>query len=138
TAVGGWSLSQSLPAPAARAFVASAWLKCDASGCALDLSDGLGQTKQVDIVGDDQWRTYELPWREASAAEEIVFRISGSSGASLGAYQLQLEPQLGRSSYKWTTSQAGIFANAYFGQDALVESMAAPNQNSGTVQILWT
>ncbi len=135
---GSWTVSQAIAAPASRAFAASAWLKCNASGCRLVLSDGAGQSKQLQIDGDNAWRLYELPWRQTSAAEQIIFEISGSDGATIGAYGLQVEPQLGRSSYKRTKEQPGIFANAFFDQDSLEQSLTAPNQNSGTVRIQWT
>lgn len=138
TAGGNWTVSQSIAAPASRAFAASAWLKCNASGSTLVLSDGAGQSKQLQISGDNVWRLYELPWRQISAAEQIIFAISGSGGAAIGAYGLQVEPQLGRSSYKRTKEQSGVFANAFFDQDSLEQSLAAPNQNSGTVRIQWT
>ena len=138
SAGGSWTVSQSIAAPASRAFAASAWLQCSVSGSTLGLSDGAGQTKQLPIDGDGAWRLYELPWRQASAAEQIIFQISGSGGATIGAYGLQVEPQLGRSSYKRTRAQSGVFANAYFDQDSLEQSVTAPNQNSGTVRIQWT
>jgi hypothetical protein len=118
--------------------VASAWLKCNGGGCTLGLSDGAGQTKQLPIDGDDAWRLYELPWRQASAAEQIILQVSGTGGATIGAYGLQVEPQLGRSSYKRTKEQPGVFANAFFDQDSLEQNLSAPNQNSGTVRIQWT
>lgn len=138
SAVSNWSLSQTLPAPASRAFVASGWLKCNTTGCTLAMSDGLGLTKQIAVDGNDTWRLYELPWRETSAANQVICTISGPGGVTAEAYGLQVEPQLGRSTYKRTTAQAGIFLNAYFNQDMLVESLTAPNQNSGTVRIQWT
>lgn len=138
SAGGSWTVSQTIAAPASRAFAASAWLKCNASGSTLGLSDGAGQTKQMQIAGDNAWRLYELPWRQASAAERVIFEISGLAGAAVGAYGLQVEPQLGRSSYKRTREQSGIFANAFFDQDSLEQSITAPNQNSGTVRIQWT
>lgn len=138
SAGGGWTVSQSIAAPASRAFAASAWLKCNASGSTLGLSDGAGQTKQLQIDSDDAWRLYELPWRQTSAAEQIIFEISGSGGATISAYGLQVEPQLGRSSYKRTKGQSGVFANAFFDQDSLEQSLTAPNQSSGTVRIQWT
>lgn len=135
---GSWTVSQTIAAPASRAFAASAWLKCNASGSTLGLSDGAGQFKSLEIDGDDEWRLYELPWRQSSASEQIIFEVSGSGGATIGAYGLQVEPQLGRSSYKRTKEQSGIFANAYFDQDSLEQSITAPNQHSGTVRIQWT
>jgi hypothetical protein len=66
SAGGSWTVSHTI---AARAFAASAWLKCNATGSSLRLSDGAGQTKQLLIDGDNAWRLYELPWRQASAAE---------------------------------------------------------------------
>jgi hypothetical protein len=138
SAGGSWTVSQTIAAPASRAFVASAWLKCNATNSALVLTDGAGQTEQLPIDGDNEWRLYELPWRQASAAEQIILEISGSGGVTICAYGLQVEPQLGRSSYKRTKEQSGVFANAYFGQDSLEQSLTAPNQNSGTVRIQWT
>jgi hypothetical protein len=138
SAGGTWTVSQTIAAPASRAFAVSAWLKCNASGSTLGLSDGAGQTKQVQIAGDNAWRLYELPWRQASAADQVIFEISGSGGATIDAYGLQVEPQLGRSSYKRTGEQSGIFVNAFFDQDSLEQSITAPNQNSGIVRIQWT
>lgn len=138
SAGGSWTVSQTIAAPASRAFAASAWLKCNATGGTLEFSDGAGQTKQLQIAGDNAWRRYELAWRQSSAAEQIILEISGSGGATIGAYGLQVEPQLGRSSYKRTREQSGVFANAYFDQDSLEQSLTAPNQNSGTVRIQWT
>lgn len=134
---GSWTVSQTIAAPASRAFVASAWLKCNGSGT-LGLADGAGHAKQLQIDGDNTWRLYQLPWRQASSAEQIIFEISGSGGATISAYGLQVEPQLGRSSYKRTKQQAGVYANAFFDQDSLEQSLTAPNQNSGTVRIQWT
>lgn len=133
-----WTLSQTLLAPASRAFVASAWLKCSATGVALGMSDGAGQSKQVAVAADDIWRLYELPWRLTSAADQVVVDVAGPGGTSVTVYGLQVEPQIRRSSYKRTTEQSGIFANAYFDQDSLIESLTAPNQNSGTLRIQWT
>jgi hypothetical protein len=133
-----WSLAQSIAAPASRAFAASAWLKCNTSGSTLRLSDGAGQTKQLPISGDNLWRLYELSWRQASAAEQVIFEVSGPAGATIGAYGLQVEPQLGRSSYKRTKAQPGIYANTFFDQDSLEQNLTAPDHNTGTVRIQWT
>lgn len=138
SASGSWTVSQAMAAPASRTFAASAWLKCSASGSSVGFSDGAGQSKQLQISGDNVWRLYELSWRQTSAAEQIIFQISGPGGATVGAYGLQVEPQLGRSSYKRTKGQCGVFADAYFDQDSLEQSLTAPNQNSGTVRIQWT
>lgn len=138
SAGGSWTVSQTIAAPASRAFTASAWLKCSAGGSALRLSDGAGQTKQLSVDSDGAWRLYELPWRQGSAAEQIILEISGSAGVTIVAYGLQVEPQLGRSSYKRTRAQSGVFPNAYFDQDSLEQNLTAPNQNAGTVRIQWT
>ena len=90
------------------------------------------------VAADDTWRLYELPWRLPSAADQVVLDVAGPGGASVTVYGLQVEPQIGRSSYKRTTEQSGIFTNAYFDQDSLIESLTAPNQNSGTLRIQWT
>lgn len=133
-----WTVSQAIAAPASRAFTASAWLKCSAGGGTFGLSDGAGQTKQLAIDGDNVWRPCELLWRQASAAEQMILAISGAGGATIVAYGLQVEPQPGRSSYKRTKEQSGVFANAYFDQDSLEHDLTGPNENSGIVRIQWT
>ena len=133
-----WTVSQTIAASAGRAFAASAWLKCGATGSAFGLSDGAGQTKQVQIAGDDSWRLYELSWRQSSTAEQIILEVSGPGGAVVGVHGLQVESQVGRSSYKRTRKQSGVFTDAYFDQDSLEQSLTAPNQNSGIVRIQWT
>lgn len=133
-----WTVSQTVLAPASRAFVASAWLKSSSTEVVLKMSDGAGQSKQVAVAADDIWRMYELPWRLTSSADQVVVDVAGPGGASVTVYGLQVEPQIGRSSYKRTTEQSGIFTNAYFDQDSLIESLTAPNQNSGTLRIQWT
>jgi hypothetical protein len=134
----GWTLSQAVLAPAARAYVASAWIKSGSTGVAMSLSDGQGLTKQVGVASDDTWHLYEVSWREASTADQMTFEIAGSSGAAASVYGLQVEPQVARSSYKRTTAQSGIFPNAHFDRDSLIESLTAPNQYSGTLRIQWT
>lgn len=133
-----WSLSQTMAAPAGRAYFASAWVKSASAGVAIELSDGAGQMKSVAVAGDDNWHLQELPWREMSAAEQMVFRVTGPSGAAASVYGMQVEPQVARSSYKRTSAQAGVFANARLEQSSLIETLNAPDQNSGTLRIQWT
>lgn len=133
-----WTVSQTMAVPADRAYFASAWVKSSVGGVEVELSDGAGLAKSIAVAGDDSWHLHELLWREPSVAEQMSFRVTAPSGAAVSVYGMQLEPQVARSSYKRTTAQAGVFADAHLDQSALIETLDAPDQNSGTLRIQWT
>ncbi len=131
------SLSQSLSAPGSYRLIGSAWVRTNAVGVELRLSDGL-VTRSEAVIADGVWRPVEALWPGGSAQDAIVIELAGAAGTSLEVYGMQAEAQVSRSAYKRTGARGGVFENARLADDRLEQRLAGPNSHSTTVRIVWT
>ena len=134
----GSSATQTIAAPSSYRYAGSAWLRTNAVGAKIRLSDSGAQVVERDVDSSGEWRRYVVRYSASSATDAMTLSIVAGSGASLDVYGPQLEAQLAASAYKISSAQGGVFANTRFDQDTLVDEASAPERHDTRVRLLWT
>jgi hypothetical protein len=125
------SLSQILEAPGAYLYCLSAYAK-SAAGAAVTMLHG---SSRADRALTGEWSRITFSQNGDAAAESLVFGIEVAAGGSLDLFGMQVEPQMGASLYKPSTT-GGIYPNAWFRDDTLALTATDVNRHSATVNII--
>lgn len=89
----------------------------------------------VQSVGTS-WRRLQFGGKSENSDEEITFGVELPAGASADFFGFQVEPQIGASGYRRTTSRSGIYLNARFRDDLFFEIASSPNHYGCTTAIV--
>jgi hypothetical protein len=81
------------------------------------------------------WNRLVFASASSSSEETVEFGIELAPGASVDLYGAQVEPQIGASLYKKTTSAGGIYPDTRFGEDGLVFSTIGPGRHGCIVHL---
>jgi hypothetical protein len=83
-----------------------------------------------------QWTRFTLSANLKAADNGVAFGISLEPGANVEVFGPQVEPQPAAGKYKKVAGRSGVYTSCRFAADLLTLSADAPNQNSGTVQLV--
>ncbi|MEZ5365162.1 MAG: hypothetical protein R2748_23250 [Bryobacterales bacterium] len=133
----GSSAAQMVAAPSSYRYAASAWLRTNGGGAKLRVSDNGAQVREVDVDTSGQWKRYTVAYAATSATDQMKLELV-AGGAALDIHGPQFEAQASASAYKVSSAQGGVFANARFDQDALVDEATGPGRHDTRVKLIWT
>lgn len=86
--------------------------------------------------GDSMWRRLVFSGKAESTEEFAWFGLEVGAGASVDAFGLQVEAQIGASGYKKTTSSSGVYAGARLRDDALALTAQGPGRHSCLINVI--
>jgi hypothetical protein len=132
------SVSQAVSGPASFRYAGSVWARTAQNGVLLQVDDGGSQLVQAAIDGSNQWKRYSVGYNLASASESVGLRSILPAGATADVFGPQHEAQVSPSAYTNTQEQAGVYPNARFAQDTLVDGLIGVGRHSGEIRISWT
>jgi hypothetical protein len=124
-------LSQTLEAPGGFVYCLSAYVK----GSAAANITLLRGSARADRALTAAWTRIALSASGDPLEETVEFGIEVPVGGSLDLFGLQVEPQVGASTYKASTT-GGIYPNAWFRDDTLALTATDVNRHSATVNII--
>jgi hypothetical protein len=81
------------------------------------------------------WQRLTLGAELTTQQGTTTFGVTIPGGATVNVFGFQAEAQVGASSYKATSAQSGVYANASFLSDALAMTSEAPGIYSCPVRI---
>jgi len=93
--------------------------------------NGVSRTVNVTTA----WQRFDLLAALTDAGEGVDAAVELPAGASAVVAALQLEAQLAPSSYKMTGAAAGVYANAHFASDQLVQTATDVDQHETILRI---
>lgn len=124
-------LSQTLEAPGGYVFCLSAYVKSSVAAT-ITLLRG---SARADRALTAAWTRVALSASGDPLDETVECGIEVPAGGSLDLFGLQVEPQMGASAYKASTS-GGIYPTAWFRDDTLALTATDVNRHSATVNII--
>jgi len=128
-------IQQTVPAPGMYTYCLSAWARADQPvQIRMRLNAGPSYADRfIDL--DAEWRQIslmaDLDW--ADPGVEASFALPAGTAADLAG--LQLEAQLAPSSYKKTGATSGVYANARFASDRLMQTTNDVDQHETVIRI---
>jgi hypothetical protein len=116
-------------------FCLSVWLR-SASPNAVELFAATNEAEAHDsIVAGPEWREFWMSSKLDGTAENLTAGIELAPGAAVEVFGLQLQAQIGPSSYKRTAGRGGVYPAARFAEDLLRQRTDAIDWHSTTVRI---
>ena len=132
--VGEGKVSQVLAAPGWYGYCLSVYARSAEPGAVrLFVSTPSAAAEKEAAIGPT-WRRVELSTNLYAADETVEFGAWIAPGRTVELFGFQVEPQVGASKYKKSTSRSGVY-RAWFAQDELVRTAHGLNDNSCTVRI---
>jgi len=126
---------QELTAPGGYQYCFSVWVRSSGAGEAwLWRSSAAGPVKKHFRTWS-AWSRLVFSTKTEDASETVSFGLELGAGGTVEVFGFQAEPQRGASKYKKTSSRAGIYAEAFFQDDALHLTSEGPGEHSGKVRL---
>ena len=127
---------QNVAGPSWFQYCFSVYLRCDTPSTAQMLLSAAGQDAIIEIPVAISWSQVDHRDSLSLQVDGVDFGLQLSPGARIYAFGAQAEPQPAPGSYKRTTDRAGVYTHTRFESDSLTQTTSAPNQNSGTVNLV--
>ena len=124
-------IRQTLNIPGTYHYALSVWVRSD-EGCEVSLLRGAQWTRR--LVRTD-WNRVVFATNSDNAETAVAFGIEVAPGSAIDVFGAQLEPQVGASAYKKTTSAGGVYPATRFRDNALVVSMPGPGRHNCTIHL---
>jgi hypothetical protein len=127
---GPQSISQTLQAPGGYMYCSSLYGRCP-QATTVTLLRG---TARGDRSLGAAWNRITFSGQGDATAQSVEFGIELPAGGSMEIFGFQVEPQSSASVYKSST-QGGVYQNAYFRDDVLSFTATDVNRHSATINI---
>jgi len=131
TGAAAQSITQNLQAPGGYQYCFSAYLRA-AAATAVTLLAG---SQELNCNAGSGWTRVTFSQTGDPAASSVVFGVQLPAGSALSVYGMQVEPQVGASEYRPSTT-GGVYENARLDIDELTVTTTGPGQHSCTVKII--
>lgn len=129
-------ISQTLVAPGTYRYTFSVWARSVAENqMRLIVQSGNSYAEQLYAPGAN-WSRLVLPVILSSEEDTADVILELASSSSFEIFGAQLEAQPAPSTYKKTTTNAGVYQDARFAEDTLVQLTTEPGQHRSVIRIV--
>lgn len=129
-------ISQTLVAPGTYRYTFSVWVRSFAENhLRLIVQSGSSYAERLFAPGVD-WSRLVLQAAISSPENTVDVILELASSSSFGIFGAQLEAQPAPSSYKKTTTNAGVYQDAHFAEDTLTQLTTEPGQHRSAIRIV--
>jgi hypothetical protein len=125
-------VAQTLNVPALFCYCLSVYARCDGEADVALVRGGQRSAYRVSA----NWRRLAFPSSGEGDGEGVRFGVELVNGGAVDVCGLQVEPQMGASGYKKTTSRCGIYGNARLGEDRLELTATAPGRHDCALSVI--
>ena len=129
------SVGQTAAVPSWYRYCFSVWARSEAAGQATLWMSAGAESAQQNLAVGPAWRRLVLGAQLTTRQATASFGVTIPGGATVELFGLQVEAQVGASSYKATGAQSGVYANVSFLSDVLEMTSEAPGIYSCPVRI---
>lgn len=129
------SLSQTVSVPGSLQYCLSVYARSDAASSVRLFATAETNEATLTYLTGPQWSRVALSTALGVEADSVTFGAAIPAGAVVELFGFQVDAQPGASSYKATTTNSGVFANASFLDDELQMTSNALGEFSTTLTI---
>ena len=129
-------ISQTIAAPASFTYCFSLFARSTSGSQMILTINGNGQQLQQTVTVGSDWRRYMVSGNLPGSDNLVRFGLQIEPANRVDLYGLQVEPQMGASRYKKTTSLCGTHADCRYDQDQLGVTSDREGSYSTTIRLI--
>ena len=127
-------MAQTINASGTLQYCLSAYVSGGGQRFRLRIDSG-GVIREQEFVAEAAWKRYSVGANPNSSAETVTFSLLLEPGQAVKVTGMQADAQVAPAGYRRTSSRSGVYLNARFGEDEVVWTQQAPNNNAAEIRI---